>query len=576
MSRCWRCAGASMASGRSSHILRTNGGCRSDRRLRRGRPRRSTSPSPLTGSAIAKVKVGWDTHRLQVAVKADRARYAARMGRRRSDLQVKHAERPARALEAPMSPSLRWMRRCLQLAPNDSWDVLTAMMGDRPLSVLTSTAQMQVDRQAALRPQGARAGRRRAAAQAICPVSTGRISSRCCCGDGHVPLDAERPRACDRAAVGLASARSSSSRSPPAARTSFGMGSTRVRTAQDLSVYSGIPPLVRSGDRICGGVHAAQWVRARAMKVTATVDLSARASRSATRSPPPSRRAGAVPIAWEPHRAARVGHAALARHRAFGRRQGGRPGDGRPAGRAAGADAGLGFGARLAPNGGTIPIAPPVGGDGRTRFGRYPAERHARPAHAGRAPSSWPSIPTPASSSACRKRGRAGECRIYGLRSRATCRPIRIPDGLIRYFPSDTLAGSESLTAYVMSIAAQAGTDHPRRAARENDRGDEGGARRALAARKLMAIPGLSVSTRSPRSPNRVRRRSRCSARSGMNAAGNADRRAGRLSDGARSRPRPRQRRGAQGQCRVECCGPASSMKARGSISRTAATRRGG
>ena len=32
----------------------------------------------------------------------------------------------------------------MQLAPNESWDVLTAMMGERPLSVLTSTAQMQV------------------------------------------------------------------------------------------------------------------------------------------------------------------------------------------------------------------------------------------------------------------------------------------------------------------------------------------------------------------------------------------------------------------------------------------------
>src|SRR5690606_27809970 len=32
----------------------------------------------------------------------------------------------------------------LQLAPNESWDVLAAMMGDRPISVLTATAQTQV------------------------------------------------------------------------------------------------------------------------------------------------------------------------------------------------------------------------------------------------------------------------------------------------------------------------------------------------------------------------------------------------------------------------------------------------
>ena len=32
----------------------------------------------------------------------------------------------------------------LQLKPNESWKLIDAMMGERPISVLTSTAQMQV------------------------------------------------------------------------------------------------------------------------------------------------------------------------------------------------------------------------------------------------------------------------------------------------------------------------------------------------------------------------------------------------------------------------------------------------
>src|SRR3546814_13423963 len=35
------------------------------------------------------------------------------------------------------------------------------------------------------------------------------------------------------------------------------------------------------------------------------------------------------------------------------------------------------------------------------------------------------------------------------------------PDGLLRYFPSDSLQGSEALTAYVLSISSEAGLSLP-------------------------------------------------------------------------------------------------------------------
>ena len=90
---------------------------------------------------IAKVKVGWEGHRLQVAVKADRERYAAR-DTAQVAVQVRNPDgTPAKSADVAF---VAVDQAILQLAPNDSWDVLTAMMGERPLSVLTSTAQMQV------------------------------------------------------------------------------------------------------------------------------------------------------------------------------------------------------------------------------------------------------------------------------------------------------------------------------------------------------------------------------------------------------------------------------------------------
>ncbi|MEZ0242699.1 MAG: MG2 domain-containing protein, partial [Sphingomonas sp.] len=96
---------------------------------------------PAYRVGIAKVKVGWDSHRLGVTVKADKEKYGAR-DTATVDVSIKGPDgKPAASADvafAAVDDAL------LQLAPNESWDVLTAMMGERPLSVLTSTAQMQV------------------------------------------------------------------------------------------------------------------------------------------------------------------------------------------------------------------------------------------------------------------------------------------------------------------------------------------------------------------------------------------------------------------------------------------------
>ena len=109
---------------------------------------RGASPTALVDLAkpsyrigIAKIRVGWEGHQLNVGVKADKAKYSVRETAL-VDLSVQTpdgvAARSADVAFVAVDEAL------LQLAPNKSWKLLEAMMGDRTLDVLTSTAQTQV------------------------------------------------------------------------------------------------------------------------------------------------------------------------------------------------------------------------------------------------------------------------------------------------------------------------------------------------------------------------------------------------------------------------------------------------
>ncbi|WP_240500150.1 alpha-2-macroglobulin family protein [Sphingomonas montana] len=239
---------------------------------------------------IAKVSVGWDTHRLDVAVRATRSRYAVR--------ETAEAVVQVRGPGGRVPPSAEIAfaavdEGLLQLAPNDSWDVLSAMMAERPLAVLTSTAQMQVvgkrhyGRKAVASGGGGGGGDLSSLTRSdFRPVLLWR---------GRVRLDAQG-RA--RIAVPLADALSSYRlvAIATAGGQLFGSGSTTIRTAQDLTVYPGLPPLVRSGDRFAatftlrnGSDHA--------MRVTARVAVDPVFARGAplTVTVPAG---GAVPVRW--------------------------------------------------------------------------------------------------------------------------------------------------------------------------------------------------------------------------------------------------------------------------------------
>ncbi len=191
---------------------------------------------------MAKVQVGWSDHELGVTVKPDRERYGVGETAK-VDVTVKTP-----GGKVPASAELAFAavdEALLSLQPNESWKLVDAMMGERPLSVLTSTAQSQV------------VGKRHIGKKAVAIGGGGGADTANMTRDdfrpvllwkGRVALDAK-----GRAQISVPIADSLSSYRLVAIANSgpalFGTGSANIRTAQDLSIFGGLPPLVRTGDR---------------------------------------------------------------------------------------------------------------------------------------------------------------------------------------------------------------------------------------------------------------------------------------------------------------------------------------
>ena len=244
---------------------------------------------PAYRVGMTKVRVGWKAHALKVAVRADRARYQVRD---KAKVTVR-----VRGPDGRVPPSAEFAfaavdEALLQLSPNESWDVLAAMMGERPTSVLTSTAQMQV--------VGKRHYGRKALA--IGGGGGGDLSSLTrsdfkpvLLWRGRVKLDAK-----GEAKLDVPLADSLSSYKLVAIATAggdlFGTGEAAIRTVQDLSIYSGVPPLVRSGD-VFDATFTLRNGTAKPMTVTASADVQPAVAlgqpQTVTIEP-----GGAVPVTW--------------------------------------------------------------------------------------------------------------------------------------------------------------------------------------------------------------------------------------------------------------------------------------
>ncbi|MBN8809300.1 MAG: alpha-2-macroglobulin [Sphingomonas sp.] len=399
---------------------------------------------------IAKVKVGWETHTLGVSVKADRQRYAARETAQ-VDVAVKGPDgKPARTANVAF---VAVDQALLQLAPNDSWDVLTAMMGDRPLSVLTATAQTQV---VGKRHYGKKAVEAGGGGGGDLSGLNRENFQPVLLWQGEVPLDANGHA---RVAVPLNDALTTFKLVAIATDGAqlFGTGSTDIRTAQDLTVYAGLPGLVRTGDNYAAGFTLRNGSD-KPMTVTATVELSPAIAtgKPLTVTIPAG---GAAPVAWNLTAPANAGQLKWT--------VSARSADGKAVDRltttqdiveAVPTEMWAATLTRLGPNT-SIPIAPPAGAlPGRGVIDVRLSDTLAPPLEGVR--QYMLAYPYDCFEQRLSRIVAIGDA--AGWTQLASEIPTyQASDGLLRYWPMASLDGSEALTAYVLSLTSDAGLAIP-------------------------------------------------------------------------------------------------------------------
>src|SRR6185437_6280398 len=200
-----------------------------------------TKPAYRLG--MAQIKVGWRPHRLDVQVQPAHRIYKVR-DRVTVHIHVTRADGGrlppgAEVAVAGVDEAL------LDLSPNESWNLLQAMMGQRGLEVWTSTAQMQVvgkrhyGRKAV--PVGGGGGR------ASSPERARELFDSLLFWQPRIALDAQ-----GNATVTVPLNDSLSAFRIVAVAEQgadlYGTGSATIHTTQDLILTSGLPPLVREGD----------------------------------------------------------------------------------------------------------------------------------------------------------------------------------------------------------------------------------------------------------------------------------------------------------------------------------------
>ena len=214
---------------------------------------------PAFRLGVAEIQVGSRAHKLDVSVKADQDSYAVR-GQAQVRIQVKLPNgRPAANAEVALAAVDEAL---LELMPNTSWDLLGAMLQRRAWGVETATAQMEI------------IGRRHYGRKAVAAggggghSATRELLDTLLLWNPRVQLDADG-RANLTVPLNDALTRFRIVAVADAATGLFGTGSTQVRVTQDLQIISGLPPLVREGDRFQAR-FTLRNTTAKAMKVTLT------------------------------------------------------------------------------------------------------------------------------------------------------------------------------------------------------------------------------------------------------------------------------------------------------------------
>ncbi|WP_377701335.1 alpha-2-macroglobulin [Pseudoduganella sp. UC29_71] len=199
---------------------------------------------PAYKMGVAQLRVGWAAHELKVAVKADKQVYKVREQAR---VNVKVTRADGSAVPAGAEVALAAVDvGLLELMPNASWDLLEAMMQQRGLQVETSTAQMQV------------VGKRHFGRKAVPHGGGGgkgggrELFDTLLFWNARVKLDANGEASVQVPIndsltafriVAIASANADL----------FGTGRTEIRSSQDVMLLSGLPAMVREGDKFRAG-----------------------------------------------------------------------------------------------------------------------------------------------------------------------------------------------------------------------------------------------------------------------------------------------------------------------------------
>ena len=234
---------------------------------------------------MAEIRVGTAAHRIDVQVTTDKARYPVR-GKAVVTIAARLPDgKPAAGAEVALAAVDEAL---LELMPNTSWNLLDAMLQRRAWGVQTATAQMDI------------VGRRHYGRKAV-PAGGGggrgatrELLDTLLLWNPRVQLDAQG-RATVEVPLNDALTAFRIVAVADAGTGLFGTGQATVRATQDLQIISGLPPLVRQGDRFRAQVTLRNTT-SRAMTVEATAQASPLALAPIRIDIPPSE---AREIAWD-------------------------------------------------------------------------------------------------------------------------------------------------------------------------------------------------------------------------------------------------------------------------------------
>ncbi len=210
-------------------------------RIGAGKPTATFDPGkPAYKLGVTEIRVGSRAQQLDVSVVPERTLYKVRDT---MDVRIKVQGPQGRPLPKGGEVAIAAVDKgLLQLAPNDSWQLLQAMMQRRDYEVRTATAQAMV------------VGKRHFGQKSLSHGGGGgrqftrELFDTLLCWRGRVTLDAR-----GEAAVRIPLNDSLTGFRIVAVATAgtgrFGTGEADIQTTQDLMILSGLPPLVREGDR---------------------------------------------------------------------------------------------------------------------------------------------------------------------------------------------------------------------------------------------------------------------------------------------------------------------------------------